>query len=680
MTSLRFHLIGTCCSLRSIPVGIGLALSGGGFRATLFHLGVIRRLQAEGRLRELDHIASVSGGSILAAHLLAHWDQYTSSPQDFDKAAKELIAVTQFDLRGRILRRLFFLWLLAIFPFLPKRWRVSPTQLLAKYYDKHLFHGKSTADVAGQGRPLLLILSTSVSKAELACFGRDTVVFIPFDDRTPLTPVEANIIPLAQAVAASSAFPGFFPPILLSDADLGAREGTIPQQYFTDGGVYDNLGVYGLRKGTTVPCERLLVSDAGRSFVPPKQSDFGILRTALRAVDIFMFRIRKSDLTWSADNKVTLISISNKVLEVAGASATDVQSQLENIRTDLDKFSQLEITELMRHGYYVTAQALAKDRGDATPPSLPEWDIPASSGAAKTETRTETSTIAKILRRSAQRKSRLFSIRDWMTWVHLLMLAAVIACAILIGGDVVDRTNTLIAAIRASQVIRINPEWTDVPPVPIELVKDLGPTSNDGFDILDDVRVWDLRQLKSRASSSGGLEVIGLSLLKRVSTLIRRSSEANRYRYRYQTAGSDFVAWSPNKDVRVKLLRSEEPTKSGTNIDLNTYELQFDVSNMDLNKKFVLEAQARVNGPWDRNNAWIGMRITDEIAEATMRIIFPQNLPYQRPAFHKYPNDDARQAQTFDGIVLNHGAEKELLWRVDRPQKGWTYRVQWDWQ
>src|SRR5213594_2666876 len=49
--------------------GIGLCLSGGGFRATLFHLGALRRLNEFGILAKLRTISSVSGGSITAAHL-----------------------------------------------------------------------------------------------------------------------------------------------------------------------------------------------------------------------------------------------------------------------------------------------------------------------------------------------------------------------------------------------------------------------------------------------------------------------------------------------------------------------------------------------------------------------------------------------------------------------------------
>lgn len=51
----------------------GLALSGGGFRAALFHLGSLWRLNELGWLRHLAEVTSVSGGSITAAYLGLHW-------------------------------------------------------------------------------------------------------------------------------------------------------------------------------------------------------------------------------------------------------------------------------------------------------------------------------------------------------------------------------------------------------------------------------------------------------------------------------------------------------------------------------------------------------------------------------------------------------------------------------
>ena len=87
---------------------IYLALSGGGFRAILFHLGVLRWLHDNDCLNSVKKVTSVSGGSILAAHLSLNWRRYTGNDKDFESVAEELIGFTQADVRGRIIRR----WLL----------------------------------------------------------------------------------------------------------------------------------------------------------------------------------------------------------------------------------------------------------------------------------------------------------------------------------------------------------------------------------------------------------------------------------------------------------------------------------------------------------------------------------------------------------------------------------------
>ncbi len=53
--------------------GLGLCLSGGGYRAMLFHLGALWRLNELGLLRRLVRISSVSGGSITAGFLGLRW-------------------------------------------------------------------------------------------------------------------------------------------------------------------------------------------------------------------------------------------------------------------------------------------------------------------------------------------------------------------------------------------------------------------------------------------------------------------------------------------------------------------------------------------------------------------------------------------------------------------------------
>ena len=54
---------------------IALALSGGGFRAALFHIGVVRRSAELGWLHHVDLLSTVSGGSIIGAFMALRWQE-----------------------------------------------------------------------------------------------------------------------------------------------------------------------------------------------------------------------------------------------------------------------------------------------------------------------------------------------------------------------------------------------------------------------------------------------------------------------------------------------------------------------------------------------------------------------------------------------------------------------------
>lgn len=60
--------------------GVGLCLSGGGYRAMSFHLGALRRLNEAGLLATLTRISSVSGGSIIAALVGLRWNELRFEP------------------------------------------------------------------------------------------------------------------------------------------------------------------------------------------------------------------------------------------------------------------------------------------------------------------------------------------------------------------------------------------------------------------------------------------------------------------------------------------------------------------------------------------------------------------------------------------------------------------------
>src|SRR5262245_29281930 len=224
---------------------IGLALSGGGFRASLYHLGLVRFLRDGGILPHVTHITSVSGGSIFAAHLVLNWDRYNGSPSEFDAAASEFLSFVRLDVRNRIVRR---------FPLmLPLRWprrllgrsnrKLTRTGLLEYHYEQYLYGDKSLFELPE--KPALHILATNLSEGCLCSFNRNGLFMVrrrPGNtfriDRTHI-----GLATVAMAVTASSAFPGFFPPLELTGANVGANAGEFGRQAYTDGGVFDNLGV-----------------------------------------------------------------------------------------------------------------------------------------------------------------------------------------------------------------------------------------------------------------------------------------------------------------------------------------------------------------------------------------------------------------------------------------------------
>jgi predicted acylesterase/phospholipase RssA len=224
---------------------IGLALSGGGFRASLYHLGLLRFLRDAGALPKVTHITSVSGGSVLAAHLVLNWERYNGSAGEFDAAAAELLAFVRMDVRNRIIRR----YPLALAACGPRRLlgrsnrKFTRTGWLEFHYQNYLYGDTSLFQLPES--PQLHLLATNLSEGCLCSFTRDGIITVRRDAQKNLRleRVPPGLTTVAMAVTASSAFPGFFPPMELTGADVGATCGEFDRQAYTDGAVFDNLGV-----------------------------------------------------------------------------------------------------------------------------------------------------------------------------------------------------------------------------------------------------------------------------------------------------------------------------------------------------------------------------------------------------------------------------------------------------
>lgn len=283
-------------------LSLALCLSGGGLRATFFHLGVIRALRERGLLRNVTHVFSVSGGSILAAHLVLNWDRYIGSDGDFDAVQDELKNFGMRDIRGRVVRRWLLSLLLPVLRLLPGHpW--SRTQLLQNEYTG-LFKGALLRDLSSSivdPKPELQILSTSFTTGNLCSFSKEGFWI---DNGKELKLCPTGLIPLSLAVAASSAFPPLFPPVTVTRQMINVPASDLPHdpEYLSDGGVYDNLGVeqFMRLKREGLNPDVLLLSDAGAQFNWSIGSRFSlIVSRTVRTTDILMQRVASATLSAS---------------------------------------------------------------------------------------------------------------------------------------------------------------------------------------------------------------------------------------------------------------------------------------------------------------------------------------------------------------------------------------------
>src|SRR5215204_454492 len=148
---------------REPETGTALCLSGGGYRAMMFHLGVLWRLNEAAMLPMLDRISSVSGGSITAGVLAMNWAQLAFSEagvaKKFDSRVVEPIramAATSVDVTSLLVG--------AVLPF------TSVSDRVARAYRKHLFAKTTLQDLPD--RPRFVINATNLGSGVLMRFSK----------------------------------------------------------------------------------------------------------------------------------------------------------------------------------------------------------------------------------------------------------------------------------------------------------------------------------------------------------------------------------------------------------------------------------------------------------------------------------------------------------------------------
>ena len=115
--------------------------------------------------------------------------------------------------------------------------------MLEYHYEKYLYGDTSLFELPE--KPQLHILATNLSEGCLCSFNRNGLLMLRRRNGALIPPdrIHLGLATVAMAVTASSAFPGFFPPVELTGADVGASGGEFGRLAYSDGGVFDNLGV-----------------------------------------------------------------------------------------------------------------------------------------------------------------------------------------------------------------------------------------------------------------------------------------------------------------------------------------------------------------------------------------------------------------------------------------------------
>jgi NTE family protein len=266
--------------------GIALCLSGGGYRAMLYHVGAILRLNEFGLMGMLNRVSSVSGGSITAGVLAMNWSKLQWNQNQIQNLEEQLVVPIR-KIANETIDLPSIVW--GIFnPF------KTVSDEVAEAYDKYLFDGTKLNELPASHEdnentsprtPRFVFNATNVKTGTLWRFSQKYMA----DWRVGR--VNAPDVPLARVVAAASAFPPFLSPMRLDLKGFQFVPGSSPpdvdpellsEAVLTDGGVYDNLGLETAWKRY----KTIYVSDGGRPTTADLQPASDWPRHARRLIDL----------------------------------------------------------------------------------------------------------------------------------------------------------------------------------------------------------------------------------------------------------------------------------------------------------------------------------------------------------------------------------------------------------
>jgi len=296
---------------------LGLALSGGGFRASFYHIGVLAQLAEQGLARQVEVISTVSGGSIVGALYYLHVKELLETKPDADITDQDYIDIVKaieadfLEATEKNIRTATYADFIANFKMVYLNY--SRSDRIAELYEAWLYQ-EMIRKQAGRQRKFSKPLGNPIQMRELKIYPPDgpadfkpklhnagrkakvpvlvlnattlntgrgweftaqsmgeppPLVDLEVIDKKPIRLLWADSyddmvphqqdFPLAHAVAASACVPALFDPMAVSGLYQDGERNEAIRVQLVDGGVFDNQGIEGLLSNG---CNCFVVSDA----------------------------------------------------------------------------------------------------------------------------------------------------------------------------------------------------------------------------------------------------------------------------------------------------------------------------------------------------------------------------------------------------------------------------------
>ena len=321
---------------------LGLSLSGGGYRAAAFHLGVMDVLNEQRILDNVRVLSTVSGGSIIGA-------VYCTQPGDYEEFRSEMRKILSHKtvLPGIFSSVLKIAWGAALRPTLQLQPLFS-VDALKRNYDK-IFGGRTLRQLIGSPkRPQLIINTTNLVTGNDWVFSSQHMGDMkgPDDQDWRKRAQVAGDYELATAVAASCAFPGAFAPIELPQELLHEARTFL----LSDGGIFDNQGVTALE---AEGCDYVLVSDGSVPFATIAEPRADVIGLALRSIEIAGQVLRSRHLA-SAKGAVFEIGVQED-------EKSDLADTVQQVGTNLKRIPEQRLNLIVARGTQVAQATLAQE-------------------------------------------------------------------------------------------------------------------------------------------------------------------------------------------------------------------------------------------------------------------------------------------------------------------------------